>query len=154
MPSVASPLAISARSPSGSPQNRVVQSYVKDSTPGISQSPGLVHFPILTSTASCQFMATDVDNTDDLWKFCLIGFVAGKFPGYAPLSQYIAKHWKYHAQFTMHDSSWLIFAFPIETTMLEVLSGGPYYVFGRPLILQVMLDFFYSKPLDLTKMPT
>jgi hypothetical protein len=26
--------------------------------------------------------------------------------------------------------------------MIEVLSGGPYYVFGRPLILKIMLEFF------------
>jgi hypothetical protein len=38
--------------------------------------------------------------------------------------------------------------------MLEVLGGGPYYVFGRPLILQVMLDFFDFKPNDMTKLPT
>lgn len=83
-----------------------------------------------------------MDNPDDLWKFCLIGFVAGKCLGYTPLSQYIAQHWKYHAHFTMHDSGWLIFAFPTKTTMLEVLGGGPYSVFGRPLILQVMPEFF------------
>jgi hypothetical protein len=89
-----------------------------------------------------------------LWKFCLIRFVAGKFPGYASLSHYIGKHWKYYANFTMHDSGWLIFAFPTENTMLEVLGGGPYYVFGRPLILKVMPDFFDFTSPDMTKMPT
>jgi hypothetical protein len=87
-------------------------------------------------------------------KFCLIGFVAGKFPGYASLSHYIGKHWKYYTNFTMHDSGWLIFAFPTENTMLEVLGGGPYYVFGRPLILKVMPDFFDFTSPDMTKMPT
>jgi len=30
----------------------------------------------------------------------------------------------------MHDSGWLIFAFPSEMEMLDILGGGPYYVFG------------------------
>jgi hypothetical protein len=90
----------------------------------------------------------------DLWKFCLIGFVVGKFPGYASLSHYIDRNWKHHANFTMHDFGWLIFAFPTEHEMLEVLGGGPYYVFGRPLILKVIPDFFDFKPNDTTKMPT
>ncbi|KAL9400736.1 hypothetical protein Peur_004585 [Populus x canadensis] len=54
----------------------------------------------------------------------------------------------------MHDSRWLIFAFPTEHEMLEVLGGGPSYVFGRPLILQVMPDFFDFKPNDMTTLPT
>jgi hypothetical protein len=54
----------------------------------------------------------------------------------------------------MHDSRWLLFAFPNESAMLDVLGRGPYSVFGRPLILQVMTDFFDFMPPDLTKMPT
>jgi hypothetical protein len=42
----------------------------------------------------------------------------------------------------------------VENTMLEVLGGRPYYVFGRPLILKVLPDFFDFKPPDMTKMPT
>jgi hypothetical protein len=38
----------------------------------------------------------------NLGTFCLIGFVAGKFPGYTSLSHYITKNWKHHANFTMH----------------------------------------------------
>ncbi|KAL9347263.1 hypothetical protein Peur_058630 [Populus x canadensis] len=54
----------------------------------------------------------------------------------------------------MHDSGWLIFEFPSESAMLDILGGGPYSVFGRPLILQVMPDFFDFIPPDLTRMPT
>jgi len=59
----------------------------------------------------------------------------------------------------MHDSGWLIFAFPSKMEMLDILGGGPYYVFGRPLILKVMLIFFlfsshwYDKNIDLGKIP-
>jgi hypothetical protein len=83
----------------------------------------------------------------------LFNWVARKFPGYAALSHYISKNWKHQANFTMHDSGWLIFAFPTENEMLEVLGGGLYYVFSKPLILKVMPNFFDFKPNDMTKMP-
>lgn len=38
--------------------------------------------------------------------------------------------------------------------MLETLSAGPYFVFGRPLILQIMPDFFDFQASDMTKLPT
>jgi hypothetical protein len=47
---------------------------------------------------SCQFLASDVVHPDDSLKFCLIGFVAGKCPGYTMLSQFIAQHWIHHAK--------------------------------------------------------
>jgi len=78
----------------------------------------------------------------------LIGYVAGKFPGFVYLSNFISKNSKHKANFTMHDSGWLIFAFPFKMEMLDILGGGLYYVFGRPLILKVMPIFFYIfKPL-------
>jgi len=42
----------------------------------------------------------------------------------------------------MHDSGWLIFSFSSKLEMFEVLGGSPYFVFGRPLILKVMPEFF------------
>jgi hypothetical protein len=87
-------------------------------------------------------------------RFCLIGYVAGKFPGYASLLHFISKHWQHKAHFTMHDSGWLIFAFNTELEMLETLSAGPYFVFGRPLILKIMPEFFDFQANDMTKLPT
>jgi hypothetical protein len=77
-----------------------------------------------------------------MWQFCLIDYILGKFPGFSTLSKFINNSWKHKANFTMHDSSWLIFAFSSELEMLDILCGGPYFVFGRPLILKVMLEFF------------
>lgn len=54
----------------------------------------------------------------------------------------------------MHDSGWLIFVFPSKMEMLDILGGGSYYVFGRPLILKVMSDFFDFKATDMAKIPT
>lgn len=89
-----------------------------------------------------------------MWHFCLIGYVAGKFLGFASLSNFINKNQKHKANFTMHDSGWLIFTFPSKTEMLDILDGGPYYVFGWPLILKVMPDFFDFQAIDMIKMPT
>lgn len=49
---------------------------------------------------------------------------------------------------------WLIFAFHFELKMLETMSGGPYLVFGQPLILKVMPEFFDFQNFDMTKLPT
>jgi hypothetical protein len=54
----------------------------------------------------------------------------------------------------MHDSGWLIFAFKTEMEMLDILGGGPHYMFGRPLILKVMPDFFDFQATNMIKMPT
>jgi hypothetical protein len=54
----------------------------------------------------------------------------------------------------MHDSGWLIFAFHYELEMLETLSSGPYFVFGRPFILKIMPEFFDFQASDMTKLPT
>jgi hypothetical protein len=54
----------------------------------------------------------------------------------------------------MHDSGWLIFAFHSELEMLETLSAGPYFVFGRPLILKIMPEFFDFQANDMTKLST
>jgi hypothetical protein len=89
-----------------------------------------------------------------MWHLCLIGYVARKFLGFASLSNFISKTWKHKSNFTIHDSGWLIFAFSSEMEMLDILGGGPYYIFGRPLILKVMLNFFNFKATDMTHMPT
>jgi len=66
----------------------------------------------------------------------------------------INRTWQHKTHFTMHDSGWLIFAFSSELEMLDVLGAGPYVVFGRPLILKIMPDFFDFQSLDMTTMPT
>jgi len=53
----------------------------------------------------------------------------------------------------MHESGWLIFIFSSEIDMIEVLNGGPYYVFGRPLILKIMPEFFDFTTSDMVRMP-
>ena len=72
----------------------------------------------------------------------MVDYVAGKFPGYYALQLFINRTWQHKANFSMHDSGWLVFAFSLELEMLDVLGAGPYAIFGRPLVLQIMPDFF------------
>jgi hypothetical protein len=127
-----------------------------DSPPGIlnSQSPALIHFPEYASSTSCHLQETDVSELIVKWKVCLIGYVAGKFPGYASLLTYINRTWQHKAHFTMHDSGWLIFAFSSESEMLDVLGASSYAVFDRPLILKIMPEFVDFQSTNMTTMPT
>ncbi|KAL9384418.1 hypothetical protein Peur_004566 [Populus x canadensis] len=122
-------------------------------TPTVPQSPPLVHFPSYTTTSSCTLLDTDVGMYKDRWRFCLIGFIAGKFPGYTSLSSFINSSWKRNVNFSMHDSGWLIFNFDSEMDMLEVLNGGPYSVHGRLLILKIMPEFFDFDTSEMLRMP-
>ena len=87
-------------------------------------------------------MDDDLGNNKDLWKLCIIGYVAGKFLGFTALNNLISSSWKCNAKLNMHDSRWLIYTFSSEADKLAVLSGGPYFVYGRPLVLETMLEYF------------
>jgi len=52
----------------------------------------------------------------------------------------------------MHDSGWLIFKFESTSDMIEVLNRGPYYVYGRLLILKTMPDYFDFDTSDMIRM--
>ena len=115
--------------------------------------PPLVYFSDFT-LSSYQLKEIDLGEATPMWRFCLIGYVARKFPGYVSLLHFVGKHWQYKAKFTMHDSGWLIFVLHFELEMLETLSVGPYFVFGQPLILKIMSEFFYFQTSDMTTLPT
>lgn len=53
----------------------------------------------------------------------------------------------------IHDSGWLIYRFNKIKDKLDVLSGGPYLVFGRPLMLRPMLAFFNFSTKEMSKVP-
>ncbi|KAL0424019.1 UNVERIFIED_CONTAM: hypothetical protein Sradi_0936700 [Sesamum radiatum] len=74
--------------------------------------------------------------------YCLVGYIAGKFPGLQAIRT-LSKTWG--SMFQLHDSGWLIFRFQKDDDRQRVLAGGPYFVYGRPLILKVMPDCFEFK---------
>ena len=128
----------------------------------------LQHFPLMSlfpllappllhpwwQISLCLVVAEMLPRTHHQWQFCLIGYVAEKFSGDALMLTYISRIWQHKAHFTMHDSGWFIFSFSSEMEMLDVLGGDPYSIFGRPLILKVMPDFFDFQSTDMTTMPT
>ncbi|KAL9383653.1 hypothetical protein Peur_023976 [Populus x canadensis] len=53
----------------------------------------------------------------------------------------------------MYDSGWLIYTFSSEADKLAVLSGSPYYVFDRPLVLKSMSEYFDFAATDMSWVP-
>ena len=82
-----------------------------------------------------------------------MGYVSGKRPGYGALNSIISNVWKCESILTIHDSGWLVYRFKTEEAKLTVLSGGPYLVYGRPLILRPMTQFFYFSSEEMSRVP-
>jgi len=114
--------------------------------------PTLVHYPDFNNTTSCPMLADDLGHTRDIWKLCIIGYIAGKFSGYTTLNNLIGK-WKCSPKLTIHDSGWLIHNFTSEANKIVVLSRGPYSIFGRPLVLKSMLEYFDFVATDMSMVP-
>jgi len=118
-----------------------------------SSCPKLMHFSALHDTQSCSFLSEDLDHSSDDWKLCAIGYVSGKFPGYRALNSIIENVWKCEATLSMHESGWLVYRFQKEEDKCSVLCGGPYLVYGRPLILRSMSEYFDFSTSEMTQVP-
>ena len=93
----------------------------------------------------------DMDEMEKTWGFCLVGFVAGKFPGKEAILS-LCDSWNVKYEYLAHTSGWLVFKFPTSEIRDEVLQNGPYSIFGRPLLLKVMpsdFDFDAKIPLSI-----
>ncbi|KAJ6904042.1 hypothetical protein NC651_021251 [Populus alba x Populus x berolinensis] len=119
----------------------------------ITTCPKLIHYSAFTETNRCDLVGDDLDAKCDFWKLCLIGYVAGRSPGYKALQNVIVNSWKCEASLTMHESGWLIFKFATDADKLSILAGGPYLVYGIPLILRPMPAFFYFSSSDMHTVP-
>ncbi|KAL2246328.1 UNVERIFIED_CONTAM: Retrovirus-related Pol polyprotein from type-2 retrotransposable element R2DM, partial [Sesamum indicum] len=82
--------------------------------------------------------------------FCLVGYIAGKFPGLKAIRA-LSQSWG--SSFQQHESGWLIFRFAREQDRQRILSGGPYFIYGRPLLLKHMPDCFEFKEDDISLTP-
>ncbi|KAL2249649.1 UNVERIFIED_CONTAM: hypothetical protein Sindi_2438600 [Sesamum indicum] len=82
--------------------------------------------------------------------YCLVGYIAGKFPGLKAIRT-LSHSWG--ATFQQHGSGWLIFHFAREEDRQRILVGGPYFVYGRPLLLKHMPDCFEFKEDDISLTP-
>ncbi|KAL0331461.1 UNVERIFIED_CONTAM: hypothetical protein Sangu_1691600 [Sesamum angustifolium] len=82
--------------------------------------------------------------------FCIVGYIAGKFPGMQAIRA-LSKTWG--ASFQQHDSGWLVFRFARDDDRQRILAGGPYFIYGRPLLLKPMPDCFEFKEDDISLTP-
>jgi len=119
----------------------------------VSSCPRLMHFSALYDIQSCPLLAEDLDHSCDDWKLCAIGYVSSKFPGYRALTSIIENVWKCDARLTIHESGWLVYKFQNEEDKLSVLCGGPYLVYGRPLILCPMSEYFDFSSSEMSQVP-
>lgn len=86
----------------------------------------LKHYYEIIAARTCNLVVDnlDVDVASEFWKYCLIGYVLGKFLEYKALSSVISNSWHCDAVLNMHESGWLVYKFQNESDKLAVL-GGP-----------------------------
>jgi hypothetical protein len=113
----------------------------------------LQHFSLNHLSRTCGISPEDIQPEFDVWKFCAVGYVSGKRPGYRVLNSIISTVWKCEATLSIHDSGWLVYRFKTEEAKLSVLSGGPYLIYGRPLILRPMMKFFDFSSEEMSRVP-
>ncbi|GFS42551.1 hypothetical protein Acr_00g0080480 [Actinidia rufa] len=65
----------------------------------------------------------------------------GRFPGKKAIQQLVTS-WKEKVSLHYHSSGWIVFKFDKLEGRDNVLQGGPYMVFGRPLLLKILPDYF------------
>ncbi|KAK4380970.1 hypothetical protein Sango_3012800 [Sesamum angolense] len=82
--------------------------------------------------------------------FCIVGYIAGKFPGMQAICA-LSKTWG--ASFQQHDSGWLVFRFARDDDRQRILAGGPCFIYGRPLLLKPIPDCFEFKEDDISLTP-
>ncbi|KAL0337536.1 UNVERIFIED_CONTAM: hypothetical protein Scaly_2028700 [Sesamum calycinum] len=93
--------------------------------------------------------SNDLTDVQSKLGFCIVGYVAGKFPGLQAIRT-LSKSWG--ASFQRHDSGWLVFRFARDDDRQRILDGGPYFIYGRPL-LQSYADCFEFKEDDISLTP-
>jgi len=102
----------------------------------------LQNFSLNHLSKTCVISPEDIQPKFEVWNFCVVGCVSGKSPGFRALHSIISNVWKCEATLTIHDSGWLVYKFKTEEDKLTVLHGGPYLVYGQPLVLRPMTKFF------------
>jgi len=65
--------------------------------------PKLMHYPSFTDTRGYNLLEDDLDSKYSLWKFNLIGYVAGKSPGFKDLNN-VANSWNCEVTLSIHET--------------------------------------------------
>ncbi|KAL0352117.1 UNVERIFIED_CONTAM: (S)-8-oxocitronellyl enol synthase CYC2 [Sesamum calycinum] len=97
--------------------------------------------PVLETWLNHPLRVSSVPSLDIRTKleYCFVDYIADKFPG---LQAIRALSKQLGSSFQLHDSGWPIFRFAQDDDRQRVLAGGPYLVYGRPLLLKAMPDCF------------
>lgn len=96
---------------------------------------------------------TDVDKVEELWGHCLLGCFAGKFPGFKAIHN-LVDTWKTECVVLPHQSGWVMFQFQRKTEMDRILASGPYFFYGRTLLLRSLPQDFCFQEEDYSIVPT
>jgi hypothetical protein len=94
----------------------------------------------------------DVLPTKDVWGYSLVGRFTGRFPGTKAIS-ILCNCWKVICKIFSHKNGWLVFKFSTEKDMECVLHGGPYFLYGKPLLLKPIPSFFTFDENQLARTP-
>lgn len=89
---------------------------------------------------------------DDELANCLVGCIIGRFTGRHAIYD-LAKTWKMKVNIEFHDSGWIIFKFANGQELESVLKRGPYYIYGRSLVLKKLPPFFTFGEMKMTTVP-
>ena len=81
-----------------------------------------------------------------------MGLFAGKFPGMGAVRN-LREGWKVDCTHWIHRSGWIVFKFQSEEDRWRVLNGGPYFAYGRNLMLKSMPRCFRFGSEDLATVP-
>jgi len=99
-----------------------------------------------------QLEEEDVDEVEVVLGICLVGLFAGKFPGVGAVRR-LREDWKVACTHWIHRSGWIVFVFQSEDDRLKVLNGGPYFAYGRNLMLKIMPRCFRFGSEEMTTVP-
>ncbi|CAH9075787.1 unnamed protein product [Cuscuta europaea] len=88
----------------------------------------------------------------EMWGFCLVGYITGKFPGLKAIYD-LKNTWGVSCQIKTHAKGWIIFKFQNDGDREKVLNGGPYTIFGMQLLLKSLSEDFSFDDDEFLKVP-
>ena len=86
-----------------------------------------------------------------VWGWSLLGQYVGYQPSHFMLVD-LMRSWGVRARYRVEEG-WMIFQFDKEEDMEGVLRGGPYFIYGKPLILKHIPDKFAFSRRDIATIP-
>ncbi|CAH9085410.1 unnamed protein product [Cuscuta europaea] len=88
----------------------------------------------------------------EMWGFCLVGYITGKFPGLKAIYD-LKNSWGVSCLVKSHAKGWIIFKFQNDEDRTKVLNGGPYTIFGMQLLLKSLSEDFSFDDDEFLKVP-